>query len=131
MAVTESGQSTIPRPRPNLKQTVVAKGASFTITTALAAGKGLIYTNTGAGATIVFTLPAAADVAGTVIGFKSTVAQIVQCLPVTGEAIYLHGDGVVTKYLNVAAVIGNYVELYSDGVAWTVEQTVGVVTKEA
>jgi hypothetical protein len=131
MAATSSGQTTVPRPRPDFKQTPTAKTGDFTLLAATCAGGGKIYTNTGAGATVVFTLPAAADMAGSVIGLKVTAAQIVRALPVTGEKIFLHGDGVATKYLNVAATIGNYVELYSDGVDWTVEHAVGVVTKEA
>ena len=131
MAATTSGQNTVPRPRPNFKQTTTDKTDDFTVLASAAAGTGLLYTNTGAAKTIVFTLPTAESMAGSVIGFKVMAAQIVKCLPVTGEKIFLHGDGVATKYLNVAAVIGNYVELYSDGVDWTVEHAVGVVTKEA
>jgi hypothetical protein len=131
MAATSSGQTTVPRPRPDFKQTPTAKTGDFTLLASTCAGGGKIYTNTGAGATVVFTLPAAADMAGSVIGLKVTAAQIVRALPVTGEKIFLHGDGVATKYLNVAATIGNYVELYSDGVDWTVEHALGVVTKEA
>ena len=131
MAATASGQSTVPRPRPNFKQTPTAKTDDFTLLAATCAGAGLLYTNLASGKTQVFTLPAAADMAGTCIGFKVMAAQIVRVLPVTGEKIFLHGDGVATKYLNIAAVIGNYAELYSDGVDWTVEHAVGVVTKEA
>ena len=131
MAATSSGQNTIPRPRPDFTQTPVAKTSDFTLLASTCAGAGKIYTNTGAGGTVVFTLPAAADMAGTCIGLKVTAAQVVRALPVTGEKIFLHGDGVATKYLNVAGVIGNYVELYSNGVDWIVEHAVGVVTKEA
>jgi hypothetical protein len=131
MAATTSGQSTVPRPRPNFKQTTTDKTDDFTVLASAAAGTGLLYTNAGAAKTIVFTLPTAESMAGSCIGFKVMAAQIVRCLPVTGEKIFLHGSGVATKYLNIAAVIGNYAELYSDGVDWTVEHGVGVVTKEA
>lgn len=131
MAATTSGQNTVPRPRPNFKQTPTAKTSDFTVLASAAAGTGLLYSTTGAGGTVVFTLPTAESMAGSCIGFKVMAAQILRVLPVSGEKIYLHGDGVATKYLNVAAVIGNYAELYSDGVDWTVEHALGVVTKEA
>jgi hypothetical protein len=131
MAATVSGQSTVPRPRPNFKQTPTAKTGDFTVLASAAAGTGLIYTNAAAIGAVIFTLPTAESMAGSVIGFKSLAAQEIECLPVTGEKIFLHGDGVASKKLNVAGAIGNYVELYSDGVSWTVEEVNGVVTKEA
>jgi hypothetical protein len=63
--------------------------------------------------------------------FYLTVAQIVRLLPQTGESIYLAGSGTATKYLNIAAVIGNYVDVYSDGTSFYVTGYSGVVTKEA
>ena len=59
-----------------------------------------------------------------------TVAEIVQVKPATGEKIYLGGDGVASKYLNIAAVIGNYAELYCDGTSFYVTAYSGVLTKE-
>jgi hypothetical protein len=59
------------------------------------------------------------------------VAQIVSLSPVSTEAIYLGGSGVVNKDLNIAGVIGNFVDLYSDGVNFLVGNYSGVVTKEA
>lgn len=88
-------------------------------------------TNTGSSGTIVLTLPTAASTKGQVSRVFVSVAQIVRLLPQTGEAIYLAGSGVVTKYLNIAAVIGNYVEIYSDGASYFVTASNGVVTKEA
>lgn len=92
---------------------------------------GKINTNTGASGTIVLTLPAAATVAGKTIKIQLTVAQIVRLLPQTGEKIYLGGSGVATKYLNIAGVIGNYAEVYSDGTDYLVTAYSGVLTKEA
>lgn len=92
-------------------------------------GKNL--TNTGAIGTIVLTLPAAATAGGLSLRVAVTAAQIVRLLPQIGESVYLSGDGVVTKYLNVAAVIGNYVDVYCDGVSYEVTGYSGVVTKEA
>jgi hypothetical protein len=92
---------------------------------------GVNLTNTGAGATIVLTLLAAASAAGMPLRIQILAAQIVRLLPQTGEKIYLAGSGVATKYLNVAAVIGNFVEVYCDGEKYLVQKYSGVVTKEA
>jgi len=108
--------------------TLVEHAATDTLTTA-DAGKN--HNNTGAIATAVLTLPTVASMAGESLKVYVTVAQIVRLLPQTGEAIYLGGSGVVTKYLNIAAVIGNYVDIYCDGARWLVLDYSGVVTKEA
>jgi len=110
--------------------TVVAKGS--TDTTILAAEiSGMNVTNTGAGATVSLTLPTAASMIGQSFRVMQLVAQITQLLPQTGEAICLNGDAVVSKYLNIAAVIGNYVDVYCDGTRYHVTGYSGVVTKEA
>jgi len=108
--------------------TVRAKAATATLTTA---DFGCNLTNTGSSGTIVLTLPKVADSAEMFFRVQVTVAQIVRLQPVTGEAVYLGGSGVVTKYLNVAATIGNYVDIYCDGEQWLVTGYAGVVTKEA
>lgn len=128
MAATGTGY-TVPRPPLVAPDAAVsAQAATATLTVANAAKN---ITNTGAGATIVLTLPAAADAAGTSWRVQITVAQIVRLLPVTGEAICLGGSVVVTKYLNIAAVIGNFCDLYCDGTKYHVVNYSGVVTKEA
>ena len=109
-------------------QTALAKTGDYTVLTTDAEK---ILTNTGASGTVVFTLPTAASMAGKALGFHVLAAQIVRLLPVTGEAVCLASAVVVTKYLNVAGVIGNYVEVVSDGTAWLVTKRDGVVTKEA
>lgn len=91
---------------------------------------GKVVTNTGAGDTIVLTLPAAASVAGLSLKVQITVAQIVSLSPASTEAIYLGGDGVVNKDLNIAGVVGNYVDIISDGSNYLVTGYSGVVTKE-
>jgi hypothetical protein len=108
--------------------TALAKTANYTV---VAADFGKILTNTGAGGTVVFTLPSAVTYPGMVIRFHLFAAQIVQLLPVTGQAIALNSSSVVTKYLNIAGVIGNYAEIVSDGSQWLVTHFSGVVTKEA
>lgn len=90
-----------------------------------------LFTNTGASGTVVFTLPAASTVHGEPVKFQVTAAQIVRCLPQSGEAVYLGGSGVVSKYLQIAGVIGNFCDLVCDGTGWIVTNYSGVVTKEA
>ena len=108
--------------------TALAKTSDYTV---VAADFGKIMTNTGAVGTVVFTLPSAVSYPGTVLRFHLFAAQIVRLLPVTGEAVCLNSSVVVTKYLNIAGVIGNYCEIVSDGTQWLVTQYAGVVTKEA
>lgn len=108
--------------------TALAKTTDYTV---VAADFGKILTNTGASGTVVFTLPSAATYPGVVLRFHLFAAQIVRLLPVTGEAVCLNSSVVVTKYLNIAGVIGNYCEIVSDGTQWVVTTFSGVVTKEA
>jgi hypothetical protein len=128
MAVTASGLQ-VPAPP------LVAPDASVTAKTTTGnlaiADYGVNLTNTGAGGTIVLTLLAAAAAAGMSLRVYVTVAQIVRLLPQTGEKIYLGGSGTATKYLNIAAVIGNFVDVYCDGEKYLVQGYSGVVTKEA
>jgi len=99
--------------------------------TLVAADLNKNVTNTGSSGTVVLTLPAIAGTAGSILHVEVTVAQIVRLLPVAGTAIALGGSAVVTKYLNIAGVIGNMVDLYSNGTAWLVVGRDGVITKEA
>lgn len=110
------------------KASVSAKDATATLATT---DFNKILTNTGASGTVVLTLPAAANVSGDGIKVQITVAQIVQLTPATGEKIYLGGSGVASKYLNIAGVIGNYADIYSDGTDYIVTNYSGVLTKEA
>jgi len=110
------------------KSAVTANAATATMTAAAFTNNN---TNTGASGTIVLTLPSARAVPNRTLRFYVTVAQIVRLLPVTGEKIYLAGSGVASKYLNIAAVIGNFVDVYSDGIDFIVTGYSGVVTKEA
>lgn len=108
--------------------TVTTKTADYTIT---AAQLNNIFDNTGDAGTMVLTLPAVKDSLGKCLLVNILAAQIVRLLPVSGEIINLNGSVVVTKYLNIAGVIGNYADLYCDGVQWIVTGYSGVVTKEA
>ena len=128
MAATGSGFLT---PRPPLVAPDAAV-AVHAVTAALVIGDyGKNITNTGSAATATLTLLAAKDAAGLSFRIQQTVAQITRLLPATGEAICLGGNVVVTKYLNIAAVIGNYVDVYCDGERYLVTGYSGVVTKEA
>lgn len=112
------------------RATITTKTADYTVTVADLALPTL-FNNTGDTGTMVLTLPAVARAKGKVIKLALTAAQIVRLLPQTGEAINLNGSAVVTKYLNVAGVIGNFVECFCDGTQWVVTDYAGVVTKEA
>ena len=108
--------------------TIAAKSATATLT---AADFGKNVTNTGASGATVLTLPAASAVRGLSARFQSTVAQQVSLSPLAAEAVFLGGNGVVNKDLVIAGVIGNYVDVYSDGTRYLVTGYSGVVTKEA
>jgi len=88
-------------------------------------------TNTGATGTIVLTLPTAASVANQKMRVYLTAAQIVRIDPYSTESIYLAGSGTAGKYLNIAAAIGNYCDVLSDGTNFYVTGFSGIVTKEA
>jgi hypothetical protein len=115
-------------PQISPKATVVAHAASATLTVA---DFGKIHTNTGASGATIYTLPAPADAAGVTLRVQLTVAQTVQLLPPSGKSVYLGGSGVASKYALLAGVIGNYVDLFSDGEAYLITGYSGVVTKEA
>lgn len=109
---------------------VLAKTADYTVTLADLQAQSIVN-NAAAGGTIVLTLPAVATAKGLVLLINVLAAQIVRALPQTGEAVNYNGSAVVTKYLNIAGVIGNYAKLYCNGTQWLVTECNGVVTKEA
>ncbi len=123
--VTTSAGSIYPVVAPNA--TVAAKAATANLAVA---DFGKNITNTGAGAAIVLTLPAAATVKGKVMRVQLTVAQDVSLSPATTEKVFLGGDGVANKDLVIAGVIGNYADIYCDGTNYLVVGYSGVVTKE-
>lgn len=108
--------------------TVTTKTADYTI---LPTELNRVFNNTGDADTLVLTLPSVVGNAGKALKIHLLAAQIVRALPVTGQAVNLNGSAVVTKYLNIAGVIGNYADLYCDGYQWIVTGYSGVVTKEA
>lgn len=108
--------------------TVTARTADATLT---AAAFDAITTNTGDTDAMVLTLPTAASVANKALRVALLAAQTVTLTPVSGEKIYLNGSGVASKYLLIAGVIGNFVEIYSDGTDYMVTNYSGVVSKEA
>lgn len=110
--------------------TVTAKTADYTVTVA-DLKLPTIFTNTGDDGTQVLTLPTIASSRGRVIRAAVLAAQIIRIDPSGTEKINLNGSAVAGKYLNIAAVIGNYAELFNDGTQWIVTSYAGVVTKEA
>jgi len=108
--------------------TVTTKTADYTV---LKTEMNRIFNNTGDDGTQVLSLPALKDVQGSCLRVAVTAAQVIRLLPLTGQAINLNGSAVVTKYLNIAGVIGNYVDIYADEDEWVVTGYSGVVTKEA
>jgi len=118
-------------PRPPFVPADAAVSAQASTASLAITDYGKNITNTGASGTVVLTLLAAALAAGMSFRVQITAAQIVRLLPATGEKIYLGGSGVASKYLNVAAVIGNYVDVYCDGEKYLVTGYSGVITKEA
>lgn len=110
--------------------TVTTKTADYTITVA-DVSTPTIFNNSGDTGTMVLTLPSVSAAKGKVVRVHLLAAQIVRLLPVSGQAVNYNGSAVVTKYLNIAGVIGNYVEVFCDGTQWVVTQANGVVTKEA
>lgn len=110
--------------------TVTTKTADYTITVA-DVSTPTIFNNSGDSGTMVLTLPSVSAAKGKVVRVHLLAAQIVRLLPVSGQAVNYNGSAVVTKYLNIAGVIGNYVEVFCDGTQWVVTQANGVVTKEA
>ncbi len=90
-----------------------------------------IHTNTGASAGITLTLPAASAVAGLAVRAAVLVAQTIQFIPAAGGQIFLNGSGTADKYVQIAGVIGNYIDVYSDGVVFHVTGYSGVATKQA
>ena len=123
--VTTSAGSIYPVVAPNA--TVAAKAATANLA---AADFGKNITNTGAGAAIVLTLPAAATVSGKAMRVQLTVAKNVSLSPAATEKIFLGGDGVANKDLVIAGVIGNYADIYCDGTDYFVVSYSGVLTKE-
>ena len=108
--------------------TVAAQAASATL---VVTDLSKIQTNTGASAGIALTLPKASVSAGLAVRAVVLVAQTMQFIPATGEKIFLNGSGVADKYVQIAGVIGNFLEIYSDGVQWLVTDYAGVATKQA
>ncbi|GEM_PF-1905906 len=112
------------------KATVVTKTADYSITESDLL-KPTIFNNAGDDGTQVLSLPKASRSRGCVVRAHALATQAIRFLPQTGEAVNYNGSAVVTKYLNIAGVIGNYVELFCDGYQWVVTQANGAVTKEA
>lgn len=110
--------------------TVVTKTADYTITQD-DLDTPTIFNNTGDSGNLVYTLPAVAASKGKVVRIHALAAQTQQADPQAGEAVNYNGSAVVSKYAQLAGVIGNWMELFCDGTQWIVTDNSGVVTKEA
>lgn len=117
----------VPEPhRISPASSVEARTGDVTLTVA---NFGKIQTNTAAGGAVVLTLPAASTAAGCGLKVQLTAAQDVTLTPASGEKIYLGGSGVANESLTIAGVIGNYADIYCDGVCYVVTRYAGVLTK--
>ena len=115
--------------------TMQPDAGSLTITDDLtfvsATHHGLWINNTGDAGTSIITLPTiTAAMKGKVFGVTALAAQILRVDPAAGEIIWLHGNGVASKYVALSDVISEYIVVYCDGIAWFVTEASGVVTKE-
>lgn len=126
-ALVNKGQNVI-YPGINPKTaTVTARTANATLTSA---DFNAITTNAGDGDSQTLTLPSAATVEGMGLRIVVLAAFTIVLDPLT-EKIFLNGSGVADKTLTIAATIGNFAELYSDGTDYIVTNYSGVLTKEA
>ena len=110
--------------------TVTTKTADYTVTVA-DLETPTIFNNAGAAGNLVYTLPSVASAKGKVVRIHALAAQTQQADPQAGEAVNYNGSAVVSKYAQLAGVIGNCMEMFCDGTQWIVTQANGVVTKEA
>lgn len=126
MTATASGYQVPEPPLVPANAEVVAHDAGATLTVS---SFGKIHTNTGDSDSQELTLPAAEDAAGMSMKVQLTVAADVVLVPATGEKIYLGGSGTADEKLTIAGVVGNYTDVYCDGVAYQVFDYSGVLTK--
>jgi hypothetical protein len=110
--------------------TVTTKTSDYTVTDA-DLKTPTIFNNSGGNGTIVFTLPSVADSKGKIVRFHSLAAQTIRVDPQDGEAINYNGSATVTEDASMAGTIGNYMEVYCDGVQWIITRSSGVITKAA
>ena len=128
MTATGSGYMVPEPPLVQADATVVEHDDVVTLT---ASSFAKIHTNTGAIASKEWTLPAAEDAAGMSLKVQLTAAQDVVLVPASGEAIFLGGSGTADEKLTITGVIGNYADIYCDGVQYHVFDYSGVLTKAA
>ena len=107
-------------------QAPTAKTAAYPV---VAADMFKLFTNTGAGADTPFTLPDPSTVGGCSLKFAVTTANTISVLPPSGGKIYLNGSGTADQKVVIAAVVGNFADVFSDGSSWLVINYSGVLTK--
>ena len=80
-------------------------------------------------AAMVPTLPAAASYPYDIIRFDTAHASTITVTPASGESIKFAGVGTADSTLILAAVVGNFVELYSNGTNWVVSDAAGGLSR--
>lgn len=110
--------------------TIVSKTGAYTVTDSDLLAPTIID-NTGASGDVPLTLPLASVSTGKVFRAYAKAAQTISLTPVSGDVINYNGNAVASKYCRLAGVIGNFIEVVSDGVQWIVTNGDGVITKEA
>jgi len=101
-----------------LGKLVVAKTTNYTITMG---DGGNLFTNTGAGGSVTFTLPVGAEVAGMVVDFVTTAAQAIVIASSPTDKLVVHADAAADT-VTTAATIGQHFTCTSLGAAgWFVQ----------
>lgn len=102
--------------------TQTAKTAAYTVTAA-ELENNITFTNTGAGAVVLFTLPTGS--AGYRVGFLVTDTDGIKIDPVESFNMVNVGASTAGKYIG-ATTVGSYVEVEFDGTYWTIVNICGV-----
>lgn len=108
----------------SMGHTQTAKTTDYTVTAA-ELENNTTFTNTGASAVIVFTLPAGS--AGYKVGFLVTDTDGIRIDPPATESFYMVniGSSSAGKYIGTTT-IGSYVEVEFDGTYWTIVNIAGI-----
>jgi len=111
----------------SIGHSVTAKTEDYTVqSTELK--NNVIFSNSGAGAVVTFTLPA--GVAGYRVGFLVTDTDGIRINPPAGEQFHLFGTTTDAGNYISNSTVGGYVELVFDGTYWTIINMVGAWSEE-
>lgn len=99
------------------KMNVVIKAGDYTIVSA-DDPSGTIFTNRGAGGTVIFTLPAPSRaLEGVYYDFYTVAAQIMRISTATADTLVTHADAAADS-LSTTAAIGVMLRVVCDGTSW-------------